>query len=358
MAAFAAGLAAAPRLPALPVSATVAGGLLGIAGLAAAAREPVLRPVGLGILLLLAGGAVGDARIAALDAPAALVRDGASVDARAFALAHPRPGPFGSSVEVKVATGQLRGARLLARVPRWGRWPDALPIGGELRVGGRLRRLGASGFEEHLRTRGVAGELLVDSARATGGRRGGVAGFVDRLRIGAERGVTAGLPPHEAALERGMVLGQDEDIGEPTRDAFRASGLAHLLAVSGQNVMLLVALALPALAAAGLGTGGRAAVLMALIALYVPLAGAGPSLQRAGVMGAAGIAARRRFPPRIPQLRAAARGGGDARAEPARGRGSRLAALVRCRCGDPLAGAAAPARAPRRDRGAPPRGGP
>ena len=28
-----------------------------------------------------------------------------------------------------------------------------------------------------------------------------------------------------------------------------------------------------------------------LIAVYVPLAGAGPSLQRAGVMGAAGIAA-------------------------------------------------------------------
>ena len=61
--------------------------------------------------------------------------------------------------------------------------------------------------------------------------------------------------------------------------------------MSGQNVMLLAALALPLLAAVGLSAPARAAVLGALIALYVPLAGAGPSLQRAAVMGAASLAA-------------------------------------------------------------------
>jgi competence protein ComEC len=55
--------------------------------------------------------------------------------------------------------------------------------------------------------------------------------------------------------------------------------------------MLLAALALPLLIFAGLGLRWRLAVLGALVALYVPLAGAGPSLQRAGVMGLAGIAA-------------------------------------------------------------------
>ena len=74
------------------------------------------------------------------------------------------------------------------------------------------------------------------------------------------------------------------------REDFRRSGLAHLLAASGQNVMLLAALALALLAAAGLGRA-RLLVVLALIALYVPLAGAGPSIQRAGVMGAAGIVA-------------------------------------------------------------------
>ena len=88
-----------------------------------------------------------------------------------------------------------------------------------------------------------------------------------------------------------MVLGQDERIDESIRQDWRDSGLAHLLAVSGQNVMLLVALAVPLLALARLGPRARGAALLGLVALYVPLAGAGPSLQRAGIMGIAGIAA-------------------------------------------------------------------
>ena len=111
------------------------------------------------------------------------------------------------------------------------------------------------------------------------------------MRERAEHAVAAGLPAREGALARGMVLGQDEEIDESTRQDWRDSGLAHLLAVSGQNVMLLVALALPLLALARLGPFARGGALLVLVALYVPLAGAGPSLQRAGIMGAAGIAA-------------------------------------------------------------------
>lgn len=99
------------------------------------------------------------------------------------------------------------------------------------------------------------------------------------------------MPPREAALIRGMVLGQDDQVDPATVEDFRRSGLAHILAVSGQNVMLLAALALPLLAAAGLRLRGRLIGVLALIALYVPLTGAGPSIQRAAVMGAAGIVA-------------------------------------------------------------------
>src|SRR5919108_2976871 len=65
----------------------------------------------------------------------------------------------------------------------------------------------------------------------------------------------------------------------------------HLVAVSGQNVTLLALLAWPLLALAGLGRRARLAGVLALIALYVPLTGASPSIMRAGVMGAAGAVA-------------------------------------------------------------------
>ena len=88
-----------------------------------------------------------------------------------------------------------------------------------------------------------------------------------------------------------MVLGQDEGLSEPMREDFRAAGLSHLVAASGQNVMLLAALVFGVAAVAGIGLRARLGAALALIALYVPLAGAGASIQRAGVMGAAGLTA-------------------------------------------------------------------
>jgi competence protein ComEC len=246
--------------------------------------------------LLLVGAWVGSARLAAIDAPARRLESGAAVGARAHLLERPRPSAFGSRAEVLVVSGRLSGIRLLARAPRELGWPRGLEIGAELRVRGVARRLRNApradfDFAAYLRRRGIAGELWLDSVIATDGRRGGVAGVLDSMRRRAERAVEAGMPRRGGELARGMVLGQDERIDSSTRADWRSAGLAHLLAVSGQNVMLLAALALPFLAAAGLGPRGRGVALLCLVAVYVPLAGAGPSLQRAGVMGAAGIAA-------------------------------------------------------------------
>ena len=289
---LAAGLAVSTGTPALALGAATA-----VFAALVACRLPALGALLAG--LLLAGAAIGDARLAALDAPAARVRDGPVRGLRAHLVTRPRASAFRSSAELEVAAGRLSGARLLMRVPRWTRLPPEAAVGGELLVTGRLRPLGGRGlrrndrfdFTAHLRRRGVAGELLLDRARPAGRRRGGLAGALDRMRERAERAVAAGLPAREADLARGMVLGQDEEIDEPTRQDWRDSGLAHLLAVSGQNVMLLVALALPLLALVRLGPLARGGALLLLVALYVPLAGAGPSLQRAGIMGAAGIAA-------------------------------------------------------------------
>lgn len=108
----------------------------------------------------------------------------------------------------------------------------------------------------------------------------------DEVRARAERALGSGMPVREAALARGFVLGEDERIDPTTVEDFRRSGLSHLLAVSGQNVALLALLAMPLLAALGMPLRTRLVWIVAAIVVYVPLAGAGPSIVRAGVMGA------------------------------------------------------------------------
>lgn len=116
-------------------------------------------------------------------------------------------------------------------------------------------------------------------------------GNSEQIRERAADGLGRGMPAREAELARGFVLGEDEGIDERTEEDFRRSGLAHLLAVSGQNVTLLALLAMPLLGAFGIPLRERLFWVLALIAVYVPVAGAGPSIQRAAVMGALGLLA-------------------------------------------------------------------
>ena len=111
------------------------------------------------------------------------------------------------------------------------------------------------------------------------------------IRARAEAALDRGMPAREAALARGFVLGEDERVDAATTEDFRRSGLAHLLAVSGQNVALLGLLAMPLLAALGMPLRTRLVWVLGLIAIYVPLAGSGPSIQRAAIMGALSLLA-------------------------------------------------------------------
>ena len=111
------------------------------------------------------------------------------------------------------------------------------------------------------------------------------------LRERADAALGRGMPAREAALARGFVLGEDEGIDAETAASFRRAGLSHLLAVSGQNVALLALLAMPVLATLGMPLRVRLVWVLGLIAVYVPLTGAGPSIQRAGVVGALSVLA-------------------------------------------------------------------
>jgi competence protein ComEC len=254
-------------------------------------------PLGLiAAVLLLAGAGLGHARLGAIDAPDRFLHAGEELSGRGWLLERPRSSLFGSSAEVRVVSGAARGARLLALAPSGWRWPGGGSPGTAVEVGGLLerpRRSANSDFDypAYLRRRGIRFQLALERLRPGGPPRGGPAGVVDSLRRRAEHGVAAGLDEGDGALAMGMVLGEDQRLSPEVRDDFRRSGLSHLLAVSGQNVMLLGALVLPLLSLMGLGPRARLAGVGALVAVYVPLAGAGPSLQRAGAMGAAGLAA-------------------------------------------------------------------
>ena len=268
----------------------VAGGVPIAVILLASVRPPAggsAGPAGIWLALValvaaLGGLLGGGARLHALDGGALQARPGQHARVDGFVAGVPRRN--GDEVEVRVNSA---AGRVLVVAPE--------PVG-DLRVGSEVSAEGVLDQPEpwraaYLRRQGIAMTLRTDRIEPRPGRRGGLAGWIDGIRDRAEAALARGMPEREAALARGFVLGEDDRIDHRTREDFQRSNLTHLLAVSGENVILLCVLAWPLLAVLGLTLRARLIGALCLIAIYVPVTGAGPSIQRAGVMGAAGLIA-------------------------------------------------------------------
>ena len=289
LAGIAAGLAVSPFAPgtaraspapllAAALAACVVLAIVPSSGRPAAAVRLALVALAAGV----AGLALGAMRLAAIDGGAYDGPVGRRANARGFVTAVPHRAHGEVSVRIRTDDGRLAVA---AHEP-----VDDLPIGREIMATGTLRTpqpweadyLARYGIREVLRARRVT---------LTGSRRGGAEGVVDGIRDRADAALERGTPDPESALLRGFLLGEDDRIDPRTVDDFKRSGLAHLLAVSGDCVMLLALLGAWLLGLAGVSHRVRLVGLLTLIAVYVPVAGASPSIQRAGIMGAAGVVA-------------------------------------------------------------------
>src|SRR5439155_884527 len=112
--------------------------------------------------------------------------------------------------------------------------------------------------------------------------RGGVA---DRLHAWLARASTPGLAGERRAVLAGVVLGEDGGLSETLRQRFRASGLYHLLAVSGGNVLVVAGGTVTVAVLAGVSRLVAEVFALAAIAAYVLAVGPQPSVIRAGIAG-------------------------------------------------------------------------
>ncbi|MGZ3450042.1 MAG: DNA internalization-related competence protein ComEC/Rec2 [Polyangiales bacterium] len=139
------------------------------------------------------------------------------------------------------------------------------------------------------------GHDLSGSALATTivARGTGVRASIDRLRARFRRGLVRSMPETAAPIGRALVLGE-EDLAPDDDDAFRRSGLTHLLAVSGSHVALAVGglvgairwvlLAIPRVARRIESGRVAAAIGIPLALVYEQLAGDSGSARRATAM--------------------------------------------------------------------------
>lgn len=278
------GLAAANGLRATSVLLACAAVALALVSVLAA---PAARFLVLAVALLLAGWWWGSARLDALDQSVLLPRVETAGRMVVAVTGPARRSRFDLRVPAQARRFRDVSIRepVLLRLPP-GRSP---PQGALLELTGEIRapRGPENGFDERtwLRRHGVHVVVVASRWRAVG-RRGGLAGLADRLRAHLAHSMAPGVRGERRGVIAGIVLGEDEGLSDELRTRFRASGLYHLLAVSGQNVALIVGGVLGLAWLVGLSRLVGEVAALAAIGGYVLAVGWQPSVVRAGVAGA------------------------------------------------------------------------
>jgi len=264
-------------------------------------------PAALAALLLAAGLSVGAARLGALAESDLAARIGDTVALRATLV--DLPVQKDETLDVPVRVTALDGAPVEEPAHLSLHLDDEDPVAidhcGPLTEGAllalddvRVEALpeppadGGFDYGRYLARRGEHVRLTaaLDDLRLAG-RRGGIQGLVDSLRRASRTHLYRGLHLPVSEVLQGMVLGDDEGVSDEIVDDFRRSGLLHIMAVSGENVVLLCAMWSFALMLFGVPRVPRTLALVPIVAAYVLLTGASPSIVRAGIAGIAGLAA-------------------------------------------------------------------
>lgn len=255
----------------------------------AAAAEPAARVALVGLALVGAGWWWGSVRLEAIDASVLLAHLGEEAPAVAVVTGPARATRFALRVPSTLRRfGALRlDEPVLVELPLGRSPPQGALVALEARV--RLPRRPPSGFDERtwLRRHGVHVVLAAPGWTAIG-RRGGIGGYADRVRGWLARWSALGLAGERRAVLEGVVLGEDQDLSDGLRTSFRASGLYHLLAVSGQNVAFVAGGVLGLAWLFGLPRWLGELGALGGIGSYVLAVGAQPSVVRAGIAGALG----------------------------------------------------------------------
>ncbi len=183
----------------------------------------------------------------------------------------PFPGRVVAIADSDIGRVQLTASSSVATQLRQSTAGSAFTVSGMLRPLAQKERLAS----RHVRMSLTATRLEPDPSRSFW-----------RLPVDAVRGLilrgSESLPLQQRPIYNGFVIGDDRGSDQTTAQSFEDSGLTHLLVVSGENVVFIIAVATPIVSRLPRRT--RTIAMVAILLLFVAVTRFEPSILRATVM--------------------------------------------------------------------------
>jgi competence protein ComEC len=199
----------------------------------------------------------------------------------------PATSPHGWHCVVDVSRVGWTGGEVAVRETTWiggNEDPPTAVRGDQVEVRGTLEVPEDPGFAQSLAHRGIAVSVRAFDTHRLGGSPSPFIRMTQVVRAFVGHTIERIFPPREAGLLLGLVLGDASKLDPVTTRDFETTGLGHLLVVSGENVAMVLAPGMAFAAALRLGAVARFLLGIGIVALFVVLTGAEPSVLRAGTM--------------------------------------------------------------------------
>ena len=161
--------------------------------------------------------------------------------------------------------------------------------GDRMRVRGRLEEPPAwkdFNYRDYLAYRGIYSHIRYAQIQQLPGSGGSVwkRGMLD-LKARAQETIVAILPEPEASLLTGILLGIEGGIPAEVQEAFSATGTAHVIAISGFNIAIVISLFTATIGRLLSDRRLAGAVAILGVIAYTLFVGAGAAVVRAAIMG-------------------------------------------------------------------------
>lgn len=199
-------------------------------------------------------------------------------------------------IKLRIALEEVDGRSIHGNVlVSLARYPDSYVYGQHIEFKGMLERPAVFedfSYEDYLRRYGVHAVSYTPRVVSAPLKEKGL-GFYDvlfRLKSFLEERLNRLFVEPHASLAAGLLLGSRRGIPEDVMEDFNASGLTHLVAISGYNITLIVVFVGGLLS--GFSRRMQIILTMSAIVLFVILVGASAAVVRAALMGILGLSAR------------------------------------------------------------------
>ncbi len=197
-----------------------------------------------------------------------------------------------SSLQLRISVETVeRGGE---RLPVTGRAIVRAPVDTDVRAGDRVRATGLLGaarligdldYGEYLARSGISSLMRDASVEVIGhDESDGLRAALDNLRAALTAAISDGLPQPQSGLLIAILLGDESGITPATANAFAVTGTAHLVAISGFNMLVVSTAVQTILLRMRAPRKWAALVSVGVIVLYTLLVGASPAVLRAALM--------------------------------------------------------------------------